>query len=272
MPFQTPASLPPGNRPYPLDIQVAGGLSASQVQVIQAGADRWRRAILSAVPPYVIGGVAIEGMVITAGASPLAAGVEGKTTGPDYRPMNLGWFPVTAAITFNATTLGQLEASGMLRYVAEHEIAHALGFGSALWTWKNLITQDAVGPLFNGADAMVEFGRLRGQGATAVPVENQGGAGVANIHWRDSIFGDELVSSYEPNTALSRVTLASLSDLGYVIDSSAGDAYALPRSNELALRLAAPSNLGPRHSHDTHWLRTPGRVLPEQPIEEGPRR
>jgi len=267
VPLQAPRTLPPGNRPYSLDIVVSGGLTASQTQLIQSGADRWRRAILSAVPPYVLNGTSTEGMIVTVGAAPLGEGVEGKTDGPDYRPMSLGWFPVAATITFNAAIIGQLEISGQLHYVAEHEIAHALGFGSDLWVWKDLVTQDPAGPLFNGPDAMAEYGQLRGSGRTQVPIENQGGPGVANIHWRDSIFGDELMSSYEPNTALSRITLASLSDLGYVIDPTAADVYALPRANELELRINPPEAFMQRQSHDAQWARTPGRVLPEQPIK-----
>jgi hypothetical protein len=84
------------------------------------------------------------------------------------------------------------------------------------------------------------------------------------------------MSSYEPNTALSRVTLASLSDLGYVIDPTVGDAYALPSAHDLALRQNPPPseglNLlpseGSRRNRDSRWTRTPGRVLPEvQPVQ-----
>ena len=46
-------------------------------------------------------------------------------------------------------------------------------------------------------------------------------------HWRQSVFGDELMTpAFTGNVhPLSRVTVASLADLGYVVNLAAADAY-----------------------------------------------
>ena len=82
---------------------------------------------------------------------------------------------------------------------------------------------------------MAEYGRLRGKEPVPVPVENTGGPGTAGCHWRETIFRHEMMSGFISTAAnpLSRVTVASLGDLGYSVDLSAADTYRLP--NLLAL-------------------------------------
>ena len=87
-------------------------------------------------------------------------------------------------------------------------------------------------PRFRGTAARKEYGILRGTGPRDVPVENTGGPGTADGHWRDSVFVTELMTGFvsAPGTKnpLSRVTAASLQDLGYKVDMAAADPYALP--------------------------------------------
>jgi hypothetical protein len=64
-----------------------------------------------------------------------------------------------------------------------------------------------------------------------VPVENTGGAGTRDGHWRESVFGSELMTGfYDSGVAnpLSAVSAASLRDLGYVVDDSRTEAFTLP--------------------------------------------
>ena len=74
-----------------------------------------------------------------------------------------------------------------------------------------------------------------------MPVENEeGGPGSRDSHWRLTVFTNELMTSI-PATAganpLSRVTVASLGDLGYVVDEGGADAFQLNL-------LAAPRAVG----------------------------
>jgi hypothetical protein len=65
-------------------------------------------------------------------------------------------------------------------------------------------------------------------------VEDIGGEGTADGHWRESVFGAELMTGFvDPgNNPLSKVTLAALADQGYAVNLGAADPYGLT----LALR------------------------------------
>ena len=248
-------------KPYPLDISFGAGVTSSQQQLIQSAADRWRRAILSPVPGYCVNGLLIEGILVSVDAQPLASGIEGRSSST-CRPASLGLFPVTAQITFDRNRIAQQEATGHLHYVAGHELCHALGFGQQLWTWKGLVTGSTGNVVFNGSGAMAEFGRLTNRPPTPVPAEEQSpGSGL--FHWRETIFGDELMSTYEPNRALSRVTLASLADLGYIMDLSLGDPYQLPRQPNFLARLLRFGRKQAKTSYEDRWQRSQPVILPE---------
>src|SRR4051794_6205534 len=64
--------------------------------------------------------------------------------------------------------------------------------------------------------AKQEYGRLRGIGPTPVPVENTGGPGTRDSHWREAVFGNELMTGFvgPAGNPLSRTTVGSLQDLG----------------------------------------------------------
>ena len=140
-----------------------------------------------------------------------------------------------------------------LYFTALHEIGHVLGFGT-VWDRFGYLQHPAAGSSaspppdthFSGALAGAAFDRAGGarhRGAK-VPVENDTARyrGAADVHWRESVFGAELMTggvrggrgSFEP---LSRVTVASLADLGYAVDYAAADAFRLPRPGS-ALREA----------------------------------
>lgn len=133
-----------------------------------------------------------------------------------------------------------------LRFTARHEIAHVLGFGT-VWDRFGYLQDPAAGTAsqppdthFSGTLAIAAFERAGGASyrGAKVPVENETARypGVEDSHWRESVFGDELMTggvrggrrTFEP---LSRVTAASLADLGYAVDYAAADAFRLARPN-----------------------------------------
>ena len=60
-------------------------------------------------------------------------------------------------------------------------------------------------------------------------MENTGGQGTRDAHWRESIFGRELMQGYAKagGMPLSRITTGSLQDLGYQVNLAASDGYSL---------------------------------------------
>ncbi len=145
--------------------------------------------------------------------------------------------PLVSRIELDTADIARLEAGGRLDDLLLHEIAHTLGFGS-LWAERGLLVNPSL-PGSRGADT-----HFRGEGAIAafdaiggasypgakVPVENEsGGAGTRDSHWRNSVFLNELMTgslSFRANP-LSRVTLASLADLGYGVDLDGADDFGI---------------------------------------------
>ena len=131
-----------------------------------------------------------------------------------------------------------------LHFTALHEIGHVLGFGT-LWDRFGYLQDPAAGTAsrlpdthFSGALAIAAFNHAGGASypGAKVPVENDTARypGAEDSHWRESVFGDELMTgglrgvrgTFEP---LSRVTVASLADLCYAVNYAAADAFRLPR-------------------------------------------
>jgi hypothetical protein len=81
--------------------------------------------------------------------------------------------------------------------------------------------------VFTGANAVAAYDAVFHTNVTGVPVENSGGAGTRDAHWRESVFNNELMTGYlnSGTNPLSRVTVASLADLGYQVDPNAADAF-----------------------------------------------
>jgi hypothetical protein len=131
-----------------------------------------------------------------------------------------------------------------------HEMGHVLGIGTLWGVTDNLSSNfdpDAptdlpIGtpnpdydPRFIGARASAEYEALLAEAGKTdtpgVPIENTGGPGSINSHWRELIFGPELMSpSAAGSEALSKMTAASLGDMGYRVNvnSRAIDPYSLP--------------------------------------------
>ncbi len=150
--------------------------------------------------------------------------------------------PCSFSTTSNLTIYGLMEfdqddlpgmiANGTIDDVVLHEMGHVLGIGT-LWSLRrNLLTgRGGTDPFFNGAAARAEFPGIGGASysGTPVPVENTGGAGTRDSHWRASVFGRELMQGFARagGMPLSRVTAASLADLGYRVVLGSADPFSL---------------------------------------------
>ena len=147
--------------------------------------------------------------------------------------------PILGHLKLDAADLRMMEQNGSLDDVVLHEIGHILGIGT-LWTDKQLLqgkgTDD---PTFLGANAVSAYRTMGGTAAT-VPVENTGGEGTRDGHWRETVFGAELMTGWVGGSSnpLSALTIASLIDLGYGANSSAASAYTITnRSNSMRVEL-----------------------------------
>lgn len=134
---------------------------------------------------------------------------------------------------FDSADLTDLESRGLLDAVIIHEIGHVIGIGT-LWSTRGLLT-DAGGtdPIFTGPTTLAQFLAIGGAtyAGRPVPVENTGGAGTRDGHWRESVFRNELMTGFVNLgvNPLSRMTIGSLQDLGFTtVALTAADSYTVP--------------------------------------------
>lgn len=146
--------------------------------------------------------------------------------------------PAKGQMEFDRSDLARMEGDGSLQSVIVHEMGHVLGLGT-LWKHKGLLQgSGTANPVFTGKLAMREFGILEGSNKPLpVPVENTGGSGTRDGHWRESVFGSELMTGFlDPGkNPLSRLTIAALQDMGYQISFNTADPYALPSHLHLSM-------------------------------------
>jgi hypothetical protein len=140
-------------------------------------------------------------------------------------------------------------------------MAHVLGFGTI---WDRLGLRQGAGtinPIFTGANAMRAFGALQGLTTPVpVPVANTGGPGTRDAHWRETVFGNELLTGFlnAGVNPISRMSIASFQDLGYQVNPAVADPYELPS----ALLLAMMGVGLEEHDHGDHGI----ILVPEQTV------
>ena len=225
-------NTPQPARPFQIEVRFLGMLTDSQKEIFRVAADRWSEIIVGNVPAITTDDVGVvDDLVIDAEGTSIdgAGGVLGQA-GPTFvRPGSL--LPARGIMQFDNADLQELEDSGELLDVIIHEMGHVLGIGT-LWQSLGLIQGSGTNnPEFRGANAMREYGILKNiNSPTLVPLANTGGTGTAEGHWRESVFDTELMTGFDDpgRNALSRLTIASLQDLGYQVDYDKADAYILP--------------------------------------------
>lgn len=237
-------TTPPNQEPTP----------AQQVAFDQAAA-RWREILISGDAPYPVNETAtncypamnetVSGVVIFAKMAAIdgSGGILGQA-GPCIVRDDPKYLSAVGTMQFDVADLALLESTGRLNAVILHEMGHVLGFGT-LW---NFLTNDLLSgagtsdPVFNGSSARGAFLASVATGTTfagnPVPVENSGGGGTRDSHWRETTVTNELMTGFisAPGTPnpLSAFTAAAFRDMGYVVN----DVVAEPFTFQAALQAA----------------------------------
>jgi hypothetical protein len=239
---QRAAALAATTSPFTIEVRFLGGLSDRQQAAFTAAADRWTKMIVGDLPTATVDNEAIDDVLILAQGSDIdgPGRILGQAGPTDLRPESAGpaaFTPAKGVMSFDTADLANMEADGTLNDVITHEMGHVLGIGT-IWKVKNLLRGEGTqNPTFAGPGAVAEYQKLRGAGdRRQVPVENTGGPGTREGHWRESVFRNELMSGFIAATdnPLSRMTVASLADIGYQVDLDAAEPYQLPDLAALA--------------------------------------
>jgi Leishmanolysin len=245
-----------GQSPFVIELRFGSSVSDAYKQVFNNAANHWRRIITAKLSapdptPFLPADCGVDGFPEKASVSndlTIYAVVEpidgvGQVLGSAGPCLVRGdsLLPGVGTMRFDTADVDKLAAAGQLQETITHEMGHVLGFGT-IWKPKGLLIgagssgKCGIDPQFIGANAVAVW---RAFGKTGnVPVEGAGvdqngnpiGSGTCEGHWRESIFTKELMTGFldsgVPNP-LSKLTIASLKDLGYTVNLDAAEAYTL---------------------------------------------
>jgi hypothetical protein len=132
------------------------------------------------------------------------------------------YLPAAGSMQFDIADAQSFESQHLFDDIVLHEMMHTLGFGT-IWSYKGLLSGAGTDtPLFTGALASGVYGGN-------VPVEQDGGSGTRDSHWDEQTFKGELMTGYigytdktgawVPSDTLSFMTVESLGDLGYTLNT-----------------------------------------------------
>jgi hypothetical protein len=237
-----------GVSPFTIEFQFLSTPTPAQMAAFTAAQQRWESLIVGDVPNVSLnapadscgaGSPAIQRPVddvlilVTLTSIDGPGNVLGGST-PCFIRMT-SKLPVLGLMQLDTDDLDQLQTAGLLQTVILHEMGHALGYGT-IWNVLNLLADPSLSggtdPHFTGGQATAAFNAAGGGSYVAslkVPVENTGGPGTADAHWRESVFGNELMTGFVQAgvNPLSRVTVGSMEDLGYSVNLADADPYTL---------------------------------------------
>lgn len=222
--------------PFKIDVRFLGGLTPSQMTAFKKAADRWVKVIVGDLPAFIVDGEEVDDVLILAEGVVIdrVGGVLGQAGPTDLRPISedrTSLLPVKGIMQFDISDLRNMENEDTLNDVITHEMGHVLGIGT-LWGAKRFLKDRGESdPRFTGPAASRAYGELGSlNGFSSVPVENRGGPGTRDSHWREAVFFNELMSGYIERSGnhISDVTIASLEDIGYEVNTAAAEAKFTP--------------------------------------------
>ena len=231
-------ATPRTNTEFAIELEFVGGLTANQRSVFQLAAARWAEVIIGDLPSAEVDGRIIDDVLIRAEGKVIDGrnGILGQA-GPRIVRPDTG-LPVIGEMTFDSADLADMEQDGSLIDVILHEMGHVLGIGT-LWQRNGLLDGSGTqNPTFNGAGAPCRVRDVDQRRGRTGAGRHTGGPGTAEGHWREATFDHELMTGYveQGEMPLSRMTIASLQDLGYQVSFGNADDYSLPTPAARAAR------------------------------------
>lgn len=229
----------------------------SQLQTFSNAAARWESIITGDLPAQPINSTGVPGAcgspsVINETVDDVIIFVRLEvidgvgqilgSAGPCASRAGPSFIPAAGSMRFDTADLANLESAGNFGNVILHEMGHVLGIGT-IWGNKGFLINPSsatstLDTQFSGPLAITAFNGVGGSTYTQggkVPVENRPDetnpprsfAGTRNSHWRETVLLNELMTGFlnGGSNPLSALTIASLQDLGYVVNSGAADAF-----------------------------------------------
>jgi hypothetical protein len=286
--FRTAGCMGSGGSGYDITLCFTHSMTPAQRAAFQDAAARWQglvtadlpsvpitqpRGFCSAVSPAL--DMTVDDLLIFATVEQID-GPGGALGGAGFCvARSAGSLPVVGRMRFDAADLGGIiQQYNLLPGLIRHEMGHVLGIGT-LWIPFGLMNDPSApgaprDTWYSGANALIGFNNVGGATYTQgkkVPLENTGGIGTLNVHWRDAVMGRELMTGYlEVGVVpLSELSVRSLQDLGYQVNVAGAD----PFFRTLTLRVGGEEELpGFDLGNDVltdpvHHVDDQGRIVPE---------
>jgi hypothetical protein len=249
-------SRPPSER-FDITLRLLTPMSDSQARAFVDAKERIEEIITGDLPAQAVVASAaqcaavnvnqvVDDVLILAEVAPIdgVGKILGQAGPCALRPTTSGSLPALGHMMFDTADLDSMEANGTLGKVILHEMLHVVGYGT-LWGpppgFGLLGDAGTDDPYFLGPFArnnMATYNNGAVYTGRPVPVENSGGPGTRDSHWREVVFRSELMTGYigsgPGSVPLSATTVGSLQDLGYVVDVTKADPFDL--ANPTALR------------------------------------
>lgn len=174
-----------------------------------------------------------------------AVAMSGTCVLREFDPLDWVGMPAAGAVVLDEADIGQLESDGVLEAVVTREIARAFGFNRRMWNrhgfFRNPSLPDApdADTHMNAPLVVAAFNDAGGAdypGAKA-PLENGAMEGISDAHWRESVFGSEVMTPDVTGDSqpLSRITLEALYAIRWEIDVMMADPFTLPGAGAAAV-------------------------------------
>ncbi len=229
---------------FQVDLEIVGTMSPAAQSDVMAALSRWEEMIIGDLDDVTadipagycgISHAAFNGTVddvrVFVEITPMdgPGGVLGSAGPCVIRSGSM--LPAFGVVRLDSADVASLQSDGSFDQVILHELGHVLGIGS-LWSHHTLLFgEGGSDPYFTGSGAIQRYEDLGGTPTGQVPVENTGGSGTRDAHWRESVLGHELMTGWlnrGSSNPISAITLSSLTDMGYVVDGSRAESYSLP--------------------------------------------
>eukprot|EP00581_Thalassiosira_minuscula_P005901 CAMPEP_0183747878 /NCGR_PEP_ID=MMETSP0737-20130205/67487_1 /TAXON_ID=385413 /ORGANISM="Thalassiosira miniscula, Strain CCMP1093" /LENGTH=461 /DNA_ID=CAMNT_0025983595 /DNA_START=574 /DNA_END=1959 /DNA_ORIENTATION=+ len=199
---------------------ITGDVSDFKRRNIPSNSDPEVHPCLNRLPP-IVDDVHICGLEAAIDGEGKVLGIAGPMTARADPATGL-YTTITGLMRFDIADIERLVAQGRYESVILHEMGHVLGVGT-LWRLNKIVNAQLV---YRGPNAKRVWKEDWGCASDAPPLETDGGAGTAGGHWDEDCLQDEFMTGYvDKNMPISRLTIASLEDLGYVVNYNAADRY-----------------------------------------------
>ncbi len=225
---------------FNMDLHFTSRVSEEQAAEIRKARDRWETILagtelanvtfddeLLCTDKFIESPGVVDDLLVIVDVAPIDGSPDLNTWAqaePSCYARDSDGTPIVSGVLFDSSDIDEVMQSGLLEDLAMHEFGHALGFVGDFFEEKGLLGKGG-DPHFKGALASEAFDSAGGvdYDGAKVPLSTR------FWHWRESVLEGELMSVLiEAGAAVSAITLQAMADLGYVVDLSQADDYALP--------------------------------------------